>query len=403
VRDLRQIPQAIAVPTCWHLVTGEYPPDVGGVSDYTAAVGAGLADAGAEVHVWRPAHALEPVRQWHPVIVHNVAGRFDAACLVRLDHGLERFAGPRTILIQYTPQAFGCKAMNLLFATWVAWRACRGDDVRVMFHEVAFPWVRHPLRHNVLAAANRAMAALLVRSCAWAYVSIPAWVPLLRQLGAARVPIAWTPVPANVPGEAPAAAVAVRRAELTRGDPAARVICHFGTYGAAISRTLAPVLQALLALRPEIRVLLLGAGGERWGSDLVDGRADWASRVVAPGALPAAVITEYLQASDLAFQPYPDGASGRRTTLMAALANGVPVITTIGRLSEPIWGNGAVAVAPAGDLDRLAQLTLDLLDRPNQCDALGRAGRRLYQDRFAIDHTIAALLDLSSARERMVA
>ena len=28
------------------------------------------------------------------------------------------------------------------------------------------------------------------------------WVPLLRRLGAGRLPIAWTPVPSNVPEEA---------------------------------------------------------------------------------------------------------------------------------------------------------------------------------------------------------
>ena len=41
--------------TTWHIITGEYPPAPGGVSDYTEAVAAGLAAAGDEVHVWCPA------------------------------------------------------------------------------------------------------------------------------------------------------------------------------------------------------------------------------------------------------------------------------------------------------------------------------------------------------------
>src|SRR5512135_1070561 len=61
-------------------------------------------------------------------------------------------------------------------------------------------------------------------------------------------------------------------------------------------------------------------------------RTDWTARVITPGPLPAPAIAEYLRACDLVLQPYPDGASGRRTTLMTALANGVPVVTTLGVL-----------------------------------------------------------------------
>ena len=36
----------------WHLITGEYPPQPGGVADYTRLVAQGLADVGDKVHVW---------------------------------------------------------------------------------------------------------------------------------------------------------------------------------------------------------------------------------------------------------------------------------------------------------------------------------------------------------------
>jgi hypothetical protein len=38
--------------TVWRLVTGEYPPQHGGVGDYSAQLAAGLAREGHEVHVW---------------------------------------------------------------------------------------------------------------------------------------------------------------------------------------------------------------------------------------------------------------------------------------------------------------------------------------------------------------
>jgi len=74
---------------------------------------------------------------------------------------------------------------------------------------------------------------------------------------------------------------------------------------------------------------------------------------------------------------------------MASLANGVPVLTTLGPLSEPVWADGSVATAPA---ERLAEAAVGLLDRPAVLQELGRAGRRLYDERFAIGRTIDVLL-----------
>ncbi len=380
--------------TRWAILTGEYPPQHGGVSDYTRLVAEGLAAVGDEVAVYAPPQGLGPDSAPPGVQVRRLPDRFGLRGLPWLDRELVR-CRPDRVLIQYVPHAFGWNAMNLPFVAWVLIRRVRRrDDVRVMFHEVAFPWVRRPMRHNVLAAVHRVMAAVMLRACTRAYVAIPGWLPLLRRLGAGRLPIAWTPVPSNVPEEASTSAVAARRAELTMNDPTVQLVCHFGIYGPSVTRALGPVVRELLDRRPDVRLLLLGAGGDRWRGEVAGGRADWRARMIAPGSLPAPLIAGYLRACDLVIQPYPDGASSRRGSLMAALANGVPVVTTIGVLSEPVWADGAVAAAPAGDAELLARLALDLLDCPERLAELGLAGRRLYEDQFALRHTVATLLDL---------
>lgn len=382
-------------PRVWHLITGEYPPDRGGVADYTETLALALAGAGAEVNVWASGTAglLEEARGG--VSVHRVARQFGPVGLALLGRELDRFAGPRTILVQYVPHAFGWKAMNIPFAAWVARRGRRGDDVRVMFHEVAFPWVRRPLRHNVLAAVHRAMAAVIVRACTRAYVSTLVWEPLLRRLGAVGLPITWTPVPSNVPSEADSDAVALRRAQVTGGETSARLVGHFGTYGPGVARDLGPALRDLLGGSRDVHVLLLGVGGDRWRRELAGDRVDWLARIVAPGPLPGPLVSEHLRACDLVLQPYPDGASGRRSSLMAALANGVPAVVTLGDSSEPVWSEGAVAAVPIGSPEALARTAAELLDRPDRLAELGRAGRRIYEDRFAIRQTLAALLEPS--------
>src|SRR5205085_9332813 len=85
------------------------------------------------------------------------------------------------ILVQYVPHAFGWKGMNLAFAAWVACRARRFAPVWVMFHEVAFPFGRRPVR-AILALANRLMARLLAGAADRVFVSVPAWGDTLRTL-----------------------------------------------------------------------------------------------------------------------------------------------------------------------------------------------------------------------------
>jgi len=91
-------------------------------------------------------------------------------------------------------------------------------------------------------------------------------------------------------------------------------------------------------------------------------------------------------------QPFPDGVSCRRTSVMAALAHTLPVATTRGRFTEPLWAESrAVALAPADDTAALADTAARLLNDPDARDGLARAGLSLYRARFDVAHVVAAL------------
>src|SRR5437764_13358929 len=117
------------------MVTGEYPPQQGGVSDYTRQIATGLADAGDEVHVWAPRTSAGPLCHDRAVAVHPLPGRFGPGALAQLSSGLGALPRPFRLLVQYVPQAFGFKAMNAAFALWLY--AQRRYPVAVMVHEVA--------------------------------------------------------------------------------------------------------------------------------------------------------------------------------------------------------------------------------------------------------------------------
>lgn len=374
----------------WHLLSGEYPPGGGGVGEYTALLARALAAEGREVHVWAPAAA--DVEEAPGVRLHALPG-FGRAGLARLDAGLDAFPSPRRVLVQYAPQAFGARGMNVAFCRRVLARARRGDEVRVMFHEpfVPFGW-RRPQR-NLLALANRWMAALLLRAARAAYVSTPAWERLLRPLAPASLgALRWLPIPSTVPRVDDREGVAAIRARLGAHPGGVRVVGHFGTYGGMVAPLLEPALLAVLAPPSRSAALLLGEGGSAFAARLERAAPALRGRLHAPGRLGPERLSAHLQACDVAVQPYPDGVTARRTTAMAALANGVPLVTTRGRFTEPEWLGGAVRLADAGDAGALAAAALDLLDDPRR-GALGPAGRALYEREFSIARTVRTLLE----------
>jgi glycosyltransferase involved in cell wall biosynthesis len=373
----------------WAIVTGEYPPQPGGVADHTRLVAHGLAARGDEVHVWAPATSdAGHVDAVPNVTVHRLPGGFGPRDLATLGAALDRSPVDR-LLVQYVPHAFGWRAMNLPFAWWLRGRRDR-DAVWVVFHEVAFPfrWRQRPA-HMLLAGATRLMAATIARAAARTYVTTPAWEPLLPRRAASARPT-WLPVPSNVATTVDAAAVAATRARVAPAD-GALVVGHFGTFGNDITPGLSAALAPLL--RDDRRVgLLIGRGAERFASELRRAHPDVGPRVVAADDLSGEAIATHLAACDLLVQPYPDGATSRRGTLMAGLALGIPIATTDGALTEPVWReSGAVALAPADAPGELAAVAEALLRDPARRAALGRRAADLYASRFAVDHTIAAL------------
>jgi glycosyltransferase involved in cell wall biosynthesis len=371
--------------TAWAIVTGEYPPQAGGVSDHSRQLAAALAAAGDEVHVFAPA-AAGPTPQDPGVTMHRLPSHFGARALRTLAREAERLPHPRRMLVQYVPHALGMRGMNLPFCAWLLRR--RGFPVWVLFHEVAYPLeAGQPLRHHLLARVNRAMAGLAARAAARVLVTIPAWERVLREVWRGVGPVVWLPVPSNVPTEAdPEEAAALRRAH-----PGER-IGSFGAFGPLTLPLLRTHLPPILARRDGSVAVLVGRGSEEAARQIVEAHPWARERVVAMGALPTERVAACLLSCDLLLQLYPDGASSRRTTLMAGLALGVPVLTRTGPLSEEIWRtSGAVALAPADDPEAVTETAAALLADPAARAELGRRGERLYRDTFTLQHAVRRL------------
>jgi len=373
----------------WHVLTCEYPPEVGGLASYCGRVVQELARRGQRVHVWTRGDG-EPS---DGVTVHAAPDRWSVADLRRVGGELDATPGPRRLFVHWVPHGYGYKSLNLPFACWVALRAATGDTVEVLVHEpwLEFSWWRP--RQSVAALVHRVMMRLVLGGAWLGWVSIPAWQAML-QAYARHTSVKWLPVPSLVPVISDTHGVAQTRAALA--PPDSIIVGHFGTYGPLVTTLLGPALETVLDHDPRVTAVLLGRDSNRYLLSFVTERPDLAGRVVATGTVSDRALSLHVQACGVMLQPYPDGVSSRRSSATSLLAHGCAIVTTAGRLTEPLWReSGALDLVQPAALD-LSAAVLRLLTDDARRTVLGRAARELHQRVFAIDKTVDTLLECGS-------
>ena len=379
----------------YHVITGEYPPALGGVADYCRLLASALAHAGEAVHVWTgPAEGDTPDEPG--VTVHRIAGRWSTADLARIGAALDEFPAPRALLVQYVPNAWGYKGLNFGFCRWLVERRARGDEIRVLFHEVTYPFdpFDKPTRW-VLPLAHRVMARQVLKAATFVDVTIPAWDRLLRSCRPGdRRAFGVRPVPSNVPVVDDPAGVAAVRGRLAPQGGA--IVGAFGSFAEKIAVLHADLLPRLLtgASRPRRRV----DRPQRRSDRRADQRG--ASRTCGPH--------------------HGDGwrLGGRGVAAVAGVRRGGAAVsgrrfrTADQRDGEPgarrcrgdergpahrgilggVGGRGTRGNARA----RRARRRRGTLAGRSGAARVGAAGRDLHEQRFAIERTVEAILGASA-------
>jgi glycosyltransferase involved in cell wall biosynthesis len=374
-----------------HLMTPEYPPESGGVGDYARQVAEYLGEAGQEIHVWcRPSAGAGNVAGY--VHIHRELGSLSPGDLRRVGDQLNRFPAPRRILVQWVPHGFGYRSMNLPFVLWLWHRARnRGDKIEIMVHE-AFLDFEGTWRQYAAALVHRLMTIIMLRVAERVWVAIPKWEQLWRPFALGRrIPFQWLPLPSNVPVARDAEGVAALRCRYVGED--GLLLGHFGTFGKAISDLLEVIIVRVLDENAKAAVILIGPGAQ-FLSNLLQRHPRLAGRIHTTGALSASdpLLSLHISACDVIIQPYPDGASSRRTSLMAGLSHAKAIVTTVGPGTEDLWvESNAVAVASTADPERFARLVNRLCADARERARLGQAAGSLYRQRFDIAHIVAKL------------
>jgi hypothetical protein len=369
----------------WHILTPELPPDCGGVGDYTAQVAEALAGSGDTVSVYSPRAS---VRWTVPGGIEAVTlrDRFGAESVHTLSARLDRDPSSR-LLVQYVPAVFGRRGANVAFCRWLRSRGRAGADVRVMFHE-PYSYFRWRPDHIFAAVAQRAMARILLDAAPLIYLSTDTWRRYLSRYGAEAVQRAVTmPIPSAIPRVNSPQGIRVMRSRSI--GIATHLVGHFGSYGNHVAPMLRSALHDLLS-DPRVAALCAGDGSDAFVERILAERPIFRGRLAGTGRASARDISMHLQACDLLLQPYPDGVTTRRTSVMAGLANGRAVVTSEGPLTENIWREtGSVRLAQS--IGALVTIVRELLSDTSARASLEACASATYASRFDLRHTVDAL------------
>ena len=170
------------------------------------------------------------------------------------------------------------------------------------------------------------------------------------------------------------------------------MIGHFSSFSLLTAPLLRNWLAQILLEPRHCSVVLIGFQSSLYLADILNHCPTLEGRLQYRENVSDQEVAAEISACDLMVQPYADGVSTRRSTVMAALALGIAVVTNVGPSTEPVWADtGSVALVSDDSQAAFGGLVNDLLDDIARRDELGRRGAALYAGHFAIEHCVSKL------------
>jgi len=286
------------------------------------------------------------------------------------------------VLVQYTPMMWPLHGfpLGLLAVTGILRR--RRCQVALVLHDpLPFPGSRPQDR------ARRLVQVWVTRQAARRSHAVVCTVPPERVACARDVRATLIPVGSNIPiptgmpesaapGPDPPRTVVVFGVTGGRGIPSSVTECEVGDMAHALRRASTAVSS--------LRLVVLGRGADEARDQVFRAFDGTGIRVSVRGLLPAAEISRILTSADALLCPRAH-VSTRRTTAVAGIACGVPVVGYEGpETGYPITEAG-VLLAPLGDREALARGLTQVLSDGDLWQKLRRRNVAAYRRYFSWD------------------
>ncbi len=247
-----------------------------------------------------------------------------------------------------------------------------GRQVHLSAHELWRPW-RGPA-HWPFALFSRTLSAVLVLLCSRTHVPVQSWARFLQRLYFFKASsIRWVPMGATVLPRQRIASSSERHQY--------PLVLIFNPLSTSKNPQLVEAAWARLAQKaPQTRCAVIGKIPPR-----SDTRLKYLSQhpeCQMLGVLRSTEISDWMSRAVALLAPFDEGVSAGRTSVITALAHGLPVVTTAGPATESIWKHteGVILVnRNPGDLaDALMRLHLD----ENYWEKAAKEARAFYLAHF---------------------
>ena len=276
----------------------------------------------------------------------------------------------RGLLIQYVPFLYGRRGLSSYPERLAGSARTRGIQVILFVHEPWVPMTRLPWL--VLGPLQRRQLRRLIRVADRVVTAVPAWrVTLGPRTELLYVGSNLGAVPSDIPSTQLAGPVVF--SPTAAGLRFDWIVAAARAIGASPGLVLVGIDAAEARRHPQL------AG---W----IDPTWDWRGRLAAPEAL------RVIARAQLVLTPFVDGATGRRTSMLAAVSSGARVLSSTGPLLDPLFRESPVLLANSkSEFVDLAVRTWHAPDSPGARDAR-LAWYRAHLDPGLLDAKLLSLM-----------
>jgi glycosyltransferase involved in cell wall biosynthesis len=374
------------------LITGEFPPMQGGVGDFTREIGLAMNRLGAEVSVvssvkaapatgsaGSPAEGFVLERDGLRLTLYPMIERWDFSSWSPITRFLKR-TRPDVLGIQYQTGAYQMHpATN--FLPWRLRLMQERPKVVVTFHDLRVPYL-----FPKAGPARRWVTRALILSGEATIVTNEEDRIEAERYGARNLYL--LPIGSNIDPQAPPDYDRWKWRERWGVARDEVLLCYFGFLNESKGgETLVRAMGRLVAEGERVKLLMIG--GKVGSSDPTNEAyvkqmealirdLNLEDRVVSTGYVEGPEVSASFWASDICVLPYRDGVSFRRGTLMAALAHGMPIVSTCPRvaISQIVEGEN-MALAPSGQPELLADRIREVMASVELRQRLARGASEL--------------------------
>lgn len=321
--------------------------------------------------------------------LHHLGKSWDGEGFRSLLQGLQQHPGE--LILQYRPTAFSGSARTQL--RWFLKNLPPQVRLHVILHrsfERPAPsascsyWLLSPL-------LQLRMLWHLIRHAQRIYITSTKTLTLWHRLCAVKRTIHHLPVPSHISVVATPEKVRNLRCAFAQKNP-----FIIGTFSSFTEPEVLGVLRETLAVVLKKHSswiwLALGRYSRGFVQFMQGSYPHLADRLQYSGELDPLALSAHLQICDVTLQPYHRGVSTLRTSAMAPLCHGLPLITSVGRKTESLWqSTGCARLVRWNHLGGYIHSVEFLARNPEQRKQLAQRGRSVYRRLFSLESNMELL------------